>query len=80
MPRTVRATWAPVERFRKVAGRVQLRYGDLAFLSEATGRSTGHLSRVITGDRESRELADEIERLVGVPVSRIDLPRARATA
>lgn len=76
----MRATFTPVERFRKVGGRVQLRYGDLAVLSEMTGKSVGHLSRLIGGHRQSDALAAEVEKIVGVPLAKIDPPRKRQAA
>ena len=71
----MRAKSAPVERFPKVGGRVQLRYGDLAFLEEQLGRSRSHIARVIERVRESADLRQQIERLVGAPIDCIDLPR-----
>lgn len=71
----MRARFTPLERFRKVNGRVQLRYGDLAVLAEATGRTAGHIARTITRERRSAELEAQLAALVGVPVTHIDLPR-----
>lgn len=76
----MRATFAPLERFRKVGGRVQLRYGDLTIIAEQTGKTTGHISRVISGDRPSEALAARIKDIVGVPVDKIDLPRRAKSA
>ncbi|MBA3836543.1 MAG: hypothetical protein C0499_02650 [Zymomonas sp.] len=73
------ATFTPTPRFRKDAtGRVRLLYGDVTFLALETGRTPGHISRVLGGERASDALRAEIERIVGASVDVIDLPRKRA--
>lgn len=76
----MRATMKPLARFRKVNGRVRLRHGDIVVLAEETGRSGGHISRVIAGERASDELRAQIEAMVGVAISQIDLPRKATDA
>lgn len=51
-----------------------LEWGALTALSKQTGRSVGHISRVIRGERQSKRLAQQIEEYVGMPLSEIELP------
>ena len=54
---------------------VQLERGDLAELARAVGRSPGHLSRIISGQRDATpELARAISAFQGVEVSQLRLP------
>lgn len=55
----------------------RLPYGELTRLAQRVGRTPGHLSRVITGERRSQALRQLIEREVGVPVDAIEVSRRR---
>lgn len=53
-------------------------YGDLAWISREVGVSVSHVSRCISGEREpAPELRTLLEKLFGVPLSKVDLPRAK---
>ena len=54
---------------------VQLERGDLADLARVLGRSPGHLSRVIAGEREvTPELMLAVHKRFGVAVDQLRLP------
>lgn len=75
-------TVAPPPLFRKSAeGRVQLRYGDIATLSEMTGWSRSSLSRGLAAPHDAHPaLRIAVEQIVGVPLEQIDRPRSRRIA
>lgn len=52
-----------------------LRIGDLDYLAAQTGRDKSHISRVISGERQSKSLAAQIETLLGYKLAELVLPR-----
>lgn len=57
-----------------------LRIGDLDYLAAQTGREKSHISRVISGERQSKTLGAQIEQLLGYKLADILLPRAGGRA
>lgn len=67
-------------RFRKnEAGRVQLRTGDLAVLSEETGVGPTFISHILSGRRDGRRggARGKLEAAIGAPLELVDPPSRR---
>lgn len=67
-------------RFRKNAeGRVQLRTGDLAVLSEETGVGPTFISHILSGRRDGRRggARGKLEAAIGAPLELVDPPSRR---
>lgn len=70
----------PLLRFRKNAeGRVQLRTGDLAVLSEETGVGPTFISHILSGRRDGRRggARGKLEAAIGAPLELVDPPSRR---
>ena len=52
---------------------ITLGHGDVAKIAREIGRSRSHVWRVIARQRDSKTVADEVSRVVGVPFERIHL-------
>lgn len=63
---------APTKRARNNHS-ITLGHGDVAKIAREIGKSPSHVWRVIARKRDSKTVAAEIERVVGVPFSRIHL-------
>lgn len=52
---------------------VTLQHGDVTRIAREIGRSPSHVWRVLARERDSKTVAAEVERLIGVPFERIHI-------
>ena len=75
MPNTSPKRFEPNAR-----GIVHLRYGDVAYLAERTGKSSSHVGRVIAAPTK-RDAAPELVRLLvellGVPLAKVRMAQRK---